>query len=229
MEKMSKLANKVLNRLGWFHFLKKVVMKTYDTIDYYENVSVIGHVSGLQYVNFEGKNAINDRCEFNGEITVGYATTLGKNNLYHGIISIGKYTQIGVDVAIHTQNHPIKYMTTYINHNLFKGELKSLKEKKSVEIGNDVWIGHGVTILGGVRIGNGAIVGAGSVVTKDIPAYTIASGVPAKVMKKRFHENIISQLEELKWWDKSDEELQQIKPLFLKDLSKLTDLYEEKI
>ncbi|MBE5883522.1 MAG: CatB-related O-acetyltransferase [Lachnospiraceae bacterium] len=79
--------------------------------------------------------------------------------------------------------------------------IKELKKKDTVVIGNDVWIGTGAQILLGVKIGDGAIVAAGSVVTKDVPPYTVVGGVPAKVIKRRFSDEVIEALLELKWWE----------------------------
>lgn len=71
--------------------------------------------------------------------------------------------------------------------------------KKTV-IGNDVWIGFGAIIISGVNIGDGAIVAAGAVVTKDVPAYAIVGGVPARVLKMRFPSTVLEKLLSLKWW-----------------------------
>ncbi|HFI1792856.1 TPA: DapH/DapD/GlmU-related protein, partial [Escherichia coli] len=68
-------------------------------------------------------------------------------------------------------------------------------------IGNDVWLGTGVTVLRGVRIGDGAIIGANAVVTKNIPDYCIAVGVPAKVIKRRLPVNVTEKIKETKWWN----------------------------
>jgi hypothetical protein len=68
-------------------------------------------------------------------------------------------------------------------------------------IGNDVWIGHGVTIMPGVSIGTGAVIGAGAVVTKDVEPYQIVVGVPARPIRKRFSEEVITQLLDIAWWD----------------------------
>lgn len=69
------------------------------------------------------------------------------------------------------------------------------------QIGNDVWIAAGVNILHKVKIGNGAVIGAGSVVTKDVAPYTIVAGVPAKVIRLRFEERFISELQDIQWWN----------------------------
>jgi acetyltransferase-like isoleucine patch superfamily enzyme len=143
-----------------------------------------------------------------------------------GQISIGNYCQIGAYVAIHGTNHPITYPSNYINYRLFNGELSKYKTSKPVTVGNDVWIGHAVIILGGVNIGDGAIIGAGSVVTKDVEPYSIVGGNPARLIRKRFDDNIIKELQELKWWDKTPEELDRLKILFNTDLSNVKSIYE---
>jgi len=78
---------------------------------------------------------------------------------------------------------------------------KSYPTKGDTVIGNDVWIGHDATIMPSVTIGDGAIIATKAVVTKDVAPYTIAGGNPAKLIKKRFSDDIISKLLELKWWD----------------------------
>ena len=84
------------------------------------------------------------------------------------------------------------------------------EEQKQTTIGNDVFIGANVTIIDGVTIGDGAIIGAGAVVVKDIPPYAVAGGIPAKVIKYRFDQDIIEKLLKLQWWNWSDEELQKV-------------------
>lgn len=78
---------------------------------------------------------------------------------------------------------------------------KSYQTKGDTIVGNDVWIGHNATIMPGVTIGDGAIIATKAVVTKNVEPYTIVGGNPAKPIKKRFSEEIISKLLELKWWD----------------------------
>ena len=76
-----------------------------------------------------------------------------------------------------------------------------------------VWIGENVTILPGVKIGDGVIIGKCSVVTKDIPPYCIVGGNPAKIIRKRFDNEMIGLLLELKWWDKPIKEINELIPL----------------
>ena len=79
--------------------------------------------------------------------------------------------------------------------------------------------------MDGVNIGDGAIVAAGAVVTKDIPPFAVVGGVPAKVIKYRFPQEMIERLEEIKWWDLPDEELTKVIDLFHKPNPSLEDLY----
>lgn len=85
--------------------------------------------------------------------------------------------------------------------------IKHNNEVKQVNIGNDVWIATHVIIKDGVTIRDGAIIGAGAVVVKDVPPYAVVGGVPAKIIKYRFSEEIIKKLEEMEWWNYSDEKL----------------------
>jgi virginiamycin A acetyltransferase len=84
---------------------------------------------------------------------------------------------------------------------------------KPVTIGNDVWIGEGAIILPGVHIGDGAIIGKGAVVGSDVPPYSVAVGNPAKVVRKRFDEELIGLLEETKCWDLPINEIQTLIPI----------------
>ena len=83
------------------------------------------------------------------------------------------------------------------------------------KIGNDVWIGRSAIVLSGVNIGNGAVIGAGSVVTKDVPDYAIVAGNPAKLIRYRFDEHTIQELQSLKWWAWPDEKIKQYAEYFV--------------
>ncbi len=206
-----KLANRILNHTRF---------------EQQGKVQVSGFVKGLNQVTFEGNNAVLGFSNFNGTVEVGRATTFGVHNLIHGDVTIGKYCQFGPYAAVNTFNHPWNHASSYINKRLLDGLLSDYKTSKKTRIGHDVWIGKNAIVLGGVTIGNGAIIAAGAVVTKDVPAYHIAGGVPAAVLRPRFGDQVIRELEELQWWDKSEEELQALKPLFEKDLSQVTSIYE---
>lgn len=88
---------------------------------------------------------------------------------------------------------------------------------QKVYIGNDVWIGSHVLIRGGVKVGNGAVIGTGAVVVKDVPPYAIVGGVPVKVIRYRFSDEVIAKLQELKWWDMPDEKLKENIEMFQKE------------
>ena len=135
---------------------------------------------------------------------------------------IGKFCSIakGIEFVMNGANHPMNGTTTYPFY-IMGGRWRSalaphtdeLPLKGDTVVGNDVWIGQNVTVLPGVHIGNGAIIGANSVVASNIPSYSIAVGNPARVVKKRFDDEMINLLEIFKWWDKDIEEINELIPL----------------
>lgn len=138
----------------------------------------------------------------------------------HGV-KIGSFTSIASNVIIQEDFHNKNRITSYfINQNLFKQNVsKDITSKGTINIEEDVWIGSNSTILSGVTIGRGSIIGAGSVVTKDIPRYSIAVGNPAKVIKRRFSQEVEDILELSKWWEMSIYKLRNINYLFNLDLT----------
>jgi acetyltransferase-like isoleucine patch superfamily enzyme len=121
-------------------------------------------------------------------------------------VIIGKYCSISKNVRIITGGiHPPHWVSTYPFRSKFKQDGAFADgmptSNGAINIGNDVWIGTGVTILSGVTIGDGAIIGAGAIVSKNIPPYAIAIGIPAKVIKYRFDAQQIEKLQKLKWWN----------------------------
>ncbi len=145
---------------------------------------------------------------------------------------IGKYTYTGYDVSIiYTKigrfcsiadnckiggaSHPIQWISTsplfHCGKNVFRKQFSQHEYEpySYTHIGNDVWIGQNVLIKSGVTIGNGAVIGMGAVVTRDIGAYEIWAGNPARLIRKRFNDDVICQLEKKQWWMWEDEKIRQ--------------------
>lgn len=135
---------------------------------------------------------------------------------------IGKFCAIasGVRFIMGPANHRISSVTTYPFH-VFGGlwqertppHMDQLPRKGDTVIGNDVWIGRESVIMPGVHIGDGAVIAACSVVTRDVPAYGVAGGNPARLLKMRLDGELIALLLAFRWWDLSPEELAEILPL----------------
>lgn len=160
------------------------------------------------------------------------------NVLYHYPINherliIGKFCSIacGTKFLFNSANHTLKSLSTYTfplfyeDWNLEKTNITTAWDNKGdIIIGNDVWIGYEAIIMAGVHVGNGAIIAAHAVVTKDVQPYTIVGGVPARLIRKRFNEEIIQELEKLKWWNWPIEKIRRCLPYITSgNLNKLSE------
>lgn len=138
--------------------------------------------------------------EVSKDIIVGAYSYIGPHCIIYSNVEIGDYTMIANDVLIIGGDHCIDNVDLPM---VFSGR----EEPKITTIGSDVWIGARSIIMTGVTIGNGVVVGAGSVVTKDLEAYGIYAGVPAKLIRMRFSEEEIAQheakMKELNPYDKN--------------------------
>jgi virginiamycin A acetyltransferase len=122
---------------------------------------------------------------------------------------IGKFCAIAKDVKfiMNGANHKINCISTYPFSIFGNGwekvtpKIEELPFKGDTEVGNDVWIGYDSLIMPGIKIGDGAIIAARSLVVNDVPPYTLVGGNPAKIIKKRFTEETIKILLDIKWWD----------------------------
>lgn len=201
---------KKIRNVVWYSKLKK------------KNVFINSSAIVDKRTKFEGHNKVMDKTRIiDSEIGIGTYIHIGANIEK---CKIGRWCSIAPGVEIIIGNHPTKnFVTThpsffskrfqssikFENQNEFEEFSYTDDTRKWLcEIGNDVWIGAKASIINGIKIGNGAVVAAGAVVTKDVPPYAIVGGVPAKIIRFRFSQEQINKLEEIKWWDKDMEWLQ---------------------
>jgi len=169
---------------------------------------------------FEGYNGIGMGGDVSGTY-FGRHTYVGDHCILRHS-QIGRYCSLAHNVCIVEGNHPLEFASTspvfhslrkqtgetYVSHASFtEYRFADPASRRSVVIGSDVWIGHGALIMSGLNIGHGAVVAAGAVVTRDVAPYEIVAGVPARVMRKRFSDDICARLLASRWWELSEESL----------------------
>jgi len=147
-----------------------------------------------------------------GDLKIGQGSyeSITRRGTLNSII-IGNYSSIADGcICDGGFGHNTKFVTTYP----FNQKLKNCAHlvghpvcRGDIYIGSDVWIGEGCLIMSGVTIGDGAVIGARSIITNDIPPYTIAVGSPAKITRKRFADDQINRLLDIKWWNWSEQKI----------------------
>lgn len=182
---------------------------TEDNLQYSRDVQPKIHPSSqLKSVKLGKYTEIGERVILR-DVQIGNFTYMERNG--EGIYAeIGSFCSIAANVRINALEHPMQRLTmhkmTYRPNEYFRNigldmDYRAYRSQKRVTIGHDVWIGHGAVIMPGVSIGTGAVIGANAVVTKDVPAYRIAVGVPAKILRARFDQKTIERLLQAAWWD----------------------------
>ncbi len=128
-------------------------------------------------------------------------------------VDVGGFCSISDGVSVGGSGHPMHFVST---SPVFMSHRDSVKEKFSsfeylnlprTSIGSDVWIGRGAFVRAGVKIGHGAVVGMASVVVRDVPAYSVVAGNPAREIRRRFDDDTVARLLESRWWELPENEL----------------------
>lgn len=176
-------------------------------------------------IHIEKHSIIKDCFLFTNELYIGRNTSLWGPNIdvYSMLnpVKIGSFCSVARNVSIQEYEHRMDRCSTYFfSSNVFgEGMEQDIASKGPISIGNDVWIASHVVIGSGANIGDGAVIGANSVVVGNVPPYAVAVGSPARVVKYRFDERLITQLLEIRWWEWEDERIKQNRELFLNPLT----------
>jgi acetyltransferase-like isoleucine patch superfamily enzyme len=143
-----------------------------------------------------------------GRYSYGNIKIIGQRNHVY----VGKFTSIADNVSAMMVGHNPSNVSTFPFNKLEDFEIESKTHPIAygdLHIGNDCWVGYGSMLFGGNSIGDGSIIAANSVITKNIEPYSIYGGNPARLIKKRFSEEIINQLLKIKWWEWEENKIRE--------------------
>ena len=180
-------------------------IKDYNKLVFLKNFVKANNIFVGDYTYFDDRRYGADKFE---EYNVLYNYDFSKVKLV-----IGKFCAIAAETKfIMTGDHKLDAISTYpfpIFGNGWESAFNvfDLPVKGDINVGHDVWFGYDSLVMNGVNIGNGAIIATRAVVVKDVPAYSIVAGNPAKVVKMRFDDKTINRLQKIAWWDWSIEKI----------------------
>lgn len=160
---------------------------------------------------YEESVILHSSVKIEGNVFMGAYSYMGQGGSL-GTCRVGRFCSIGHNVIISPGVHDVNYAST---HPFFFGSKNSFNIPDGIgiprdfnkqmytppNIGNDVWIGSNAMIMRGVNVGDGAVIAAGAIVSKNVAPYEIVGGVPARVIKKRFSDELIEQFLRIKWWN----------------------------
>lgn len=173
----------------------------------------------MQYLKIKTRHKCNDFA--NPALEIGDYTYCIGLEIFTGLDTykcrIGRFCALSDNIKVLLGiDHRSDWNSIY-PFNSFMKEFSSIigypSSKGDVIIGNDVWIGLDTVLLSGVTIGDGSVIGARSVVSKSVPPYCIAAGNPARVVRKRFTDEMENMMDKIKWWDWPDDKIYDAIPL----------------
>ena len=235
----------VNNYLGDIKLWEKIYLNRIDYLSKHVRLNINDNLFAPEKIEFHPKfgwtfqNQSNRAYLGKSSVYEGVNINIGNHSYFSGhstirgtgLLTIGNYCSIAYNLYLNVSNnnHPINYPASidFVNESrlsndnyLLNIEYKPTIDKANfVEIGHDVWIGHNVTLFSGICIGNGCVIGAHSVVKCNCEPYGVYAGIPAKLIRYRFPEKHIIELQQIKWWDWSLEKMKRNISFFSLDLT----------
>jgi virginiamycin A acetyltransferase len=216
----SSLLGFIFGEIRWYNFLNRKRDGFLHPSIIFSELTLKGKIQAGEGCRLENGVSIHSR----NLVSIGRFTSINGpgTSLYslHHPIKIGSFCSIARGVTFQEYNHHIDHPSTYyIFKNIFNEAGLDTNSKGPIIIGHDVWIGADTVILSGVEIGDGSIIAANCVVSSDVPPYSIVGGVPAKVIKRRFDDELEEKLLSLRWWDWSIDKIKKNRDFFSKKIT----------
>ncbi|HEC74092.1 MAG TPA: CatB-related O-acetyltransferase [Methylophaga aminisulfidivorans] len=164
----------------------------------------LNSLNPVQEIDIEENASISNGLLKSDYMKIGAFSYIRSGYEIYGNIEIGRFCSVGNNVilGLDSHQHPTNWLSTSLYSRLLSEKYEQFRGSiVKVSIGHDCWIARDAVVMDGVEIGNGAVVASRAVVTKNVPPYAIVGGVPARIIKYRFSEEVINQLVDIEWWN----------------------------